>query len=517
MIPTSSSSCICLAVLAVLALPKSSVRAEAVPLKALKGDELRAKLDQDSRAVQIYRKGLQSVLEFVASQAELFPPEKLSAPRLLDAERKKVVYSTWKMSLDYLLALDSVKKYHQGFYKLKGEAKKDSLAVGYAAFLAQYSFALRFIERVENDPGLDTVLNEPLPDLGLAKGTYAQVKFEYLNVARAGEFAALAALHKSLGEGGIRRLQAGIATDSAAIWKAGKGKGELLTLKNALRIAKKTGLRASFPVQAGISEWMGDTKVHRKGRSLISQEQIRAFVHRLEPGDILIERREWYLSNMGLPGFWTHAALYVGTPGERAWYGYDKQLEAWVRKQGEASGDFERLLRKRQPEQYALSLQPLEDGRLPRVIEAMSEGVQLTTLEHSAAADSFAVLRPRLSVKDKAAAILRAFGFVGRPYDFDFDFLTDSSMVCTEVIFKAYQPTKGYVGLRLPVESVIGHTIMPANALGRLFDEEFGRARQQLDFILFLDGDERAGKAVRRRLERFRESWKRPKWHIVKR
>ena len=500
-----------------LLAPRSLMSAEVTPLTHLPRGEIEMKIEADLQAVRLYRKGLESVLEFMASDADLFPREKLPQARLPNAEQKKAIYDTWKASLDYLLALDSIKSYHKKFYKLRGGQRRASFMVGYAAFLAQYSFALRFISLAENDPGLDTILNEPVPDLGLPKGTYARLKFQYLNVACATEFAALTVVSKSYGECRVPDVQAGIEADSSVIWKAGKGKGELLTVKNALNIIKKAGFKAWFPIRAGVSEWMGDTKVYRKRLSLISEAQIRAFAHRLEPGDILLERREWYLSNIGLPGFWTHAALYVGAPADRSSYAYDKELAGWVKAQGEESGDFEALLGKRYPEQVALSLRPQEDGHHPRIIEALSEGVQFTTLEHSAAADSFAVLRPRLSVKDKAVAIYRAFGFVGRPYDFDFDFLTDSSMVCTEVIYKAYEPTADYGGLEFPVEKLMGHRVMPANALARLFDAKFAGPGQQLDFIMFFDGSERASKAVRNTLEEFRKSWRRPKWHIVKR
>jgi hypothetical protein len=33
----------------------------------------------------------------------------------------------------------------------------------------------------------------------------------------------------------------------------------------------------------------------------------------MSPGCILLVRRQWYLSNIGIPGFWPHAVLYVGT------------------------------------------------------------------------------------------------------------------------------------------------------------------------------------------------------------
>jgi len=60
-------------------------------------------------------------------------------------------------------------------------------------------------------------------------------------------------------------------------------------IKNALKIVEKAGDRAWFPVQAGVAEWMGDTRVYRSDRSLISQAQIQQL--KLVPGDVLLVRR----------------------------------------------------------------------------------------------------------------------------------------------------------------------------------------------------------------------------------
>jgi uncharacterized protein YycO len=81
------------------------------------------------------------------------------------------------------------------------------------------------------------------------------------------------------------------------------------------------------------------------------------------------------------------------------------------------------------------------------VIEAMSEGVLFTSLEHAVGeADAVAVLRPRLTDAQRREAIARAFSHHAKPYDFEFDFFSTDRLVCSEVCYRAY----GLLGSVLP-------------------------------------------------------------------
>jgi hypothetical protein len=475
---------------------------------------LDARLQSDARAVRSHRDGLLAVIAFLESQPKLFPTQAPKESRLLRREEKEVAWSTWQRFLDYVVALDSIEQYHADFHRLKGPAREDSFLTGDTAFLAKYRAALAFIRRAENNPELDKVLNDPVPELGLPAGTYGRLKFKYLNVAIATDFVARDVVMKTLSGERQPELRSAIRADADVIWQAGKGRGEVLTAKNALRVLQSGAQSAWLPIQAGVSEWMGDTKVYRGGQCLISPAQIKDLQTKLLPGDILLERREWFLSNIGLPGFWSHAALYIGTPEERRAFFAEAEVRAWVIQQGEAGGDFETLLQQRSPEAARQSRTPQEEGHPVRVLEAMSEGVVFTTLEHSAGCDSLAVLRPRLPKTQRALALLRAFHYAGRPYDFNFDFATDAELVCTELVYKAYEPATDVRGLTLPLVEMLGRKVTPANELARQFDAQHGSPAQQSDLILFLDGQERNRRAVVASLAEFRASWKRPKWHV---
>lgn len=446
------------------------------------------------------------------TRQDLFADKRHFEPRVLSREQKEAVWNTWKAFLDYTVALEATAGFHRDFFLLRRPTQDESFLVRCAALYAQHRWALAFITRADNDPGMDTFLNEPVPELGLPKGTYAQLKLRHLNAVHAAHFTALAAYLRTVGDGVSPSLRAVVREDEAEILRGAVGRTELLTAKNALEVIKQAGGSLWLPVQSGIAEWMGDTKVRRKNESLITEPQTQTLRPRLQPGDVLITRRNWYLSNIGLPGFWPHAALYLGTPAERRTF-FGDTLGGWLQAQGGVK-DFESLLKARYPAAHATSEAPFH-GHPVRVVEAQSEGVTFTSLEHAVEADALVVLRPKLSPVDKAIAIARAFHYAGRPYDFNFDFATDAELVCTELVYKSYEPATGFAGLKLPLVEVLGRKTLPANEIVRHFDEHFGTPTQQFDFVLFLDGDERGRRAVEATLDAFRATWKRPKWHVL--
>jgi len=489
--------------------------AEMQPIYKLNEPELRERLRADTVTVEIHRNGLRDVIRFVTSRPDLFPAAQPLENRLLRREEKEIVWNVWQRFLDYMVALDSTEHYHANCFRLKGAAKEDSFFISYAAMLAKYRAALEFIDRTEHNPELDKVLNDAVPELGLPAGTYAKLKFKYLNVVIATQFAASEVVMKTFREDHPQKLRAGIRADAEYVWTTGRGRGETLTAKNALKVVQSGLGSAWLPVQTGVSDWMGDTKVYRVGRSLVSEKQVHELQPKLLPGDVMLIRHEWFLSNIGLPGFWPHAALYIGTPAERRAFFADEGAQSWVKKQGEASGDLEALLHSRSPKAYQDSISPQENKRTVCVIEAISEGVSLTALEHALDCDSLAVLRPRLSKAEKAQALVRAFHYVGRPYDFNFDFSTDAELVCTELVYKSYEPATGFTGLELPTVEMLGRQVTPANEIVKQFDAQCGTAEQQFDLIIFLDGQERRKNAVEASSAEFRRSCQRPKWHVL--
>ena len=212
----------------------------------------------------------------------------------------------------------------------------------------------------------------------------------------------------------------------------------------------------------------------------------------LQPGDIILTRRNWHLSNAFLPGFWPHAALYVGT---------QEQLKELGITEENAGVGWEEYIK-------------LQDG-YPRVIlEAVGEGVRFHCAEYTLHADYVMVLRPRLphlnDEQKKAAlktALLKAFiEYHGLPYDFDFDFVDEHKIVCSELIYRIYSEE-----LDFDWETVVGKEVVSPLSIARRFKRELGSDKAQFEFILFLDKVPRENRAYFSTLDDCCKSVDRPK------
>lgn len=473
-------------------------------------------IDHYSQLTLENRSRLEALTDYVQNGEHFQKMRQKARVSSLTNDERQMLREAWGQLLNSHLQLNMIiEKSNENMKLAEGDAflKDDYFTIMYGAYLAQYRSAIAFIRAMRTIPTTDKVLNETFEELGLESRTFARFKFEYLNIAKFTEFSGhrLAALTNKVD---ISVLNEGIEKDESYIGKFNRYKGFFYTLKNAGRITAHLLFKAYFPLQKNISEWMGDERVARGNEFLINQDQIKIIHKKLKSGDILIERREWYLSNIGLPGFWPHAALYLGRPEERSHLENDPSIIEWVQSQGVASGSFEELLSIKHPEAYKESLGKDETEHDYRVLEAMSEGVVYTSLEHSANADSLAVIRPRLSNLDIAKGILTSLTYQGRPYDFNFDFRTDSSVVCSELVYYAYQPTKDKNGINFPVTTTMGRPVVTPNNIIKDFTETYGTDKQQYDLVVFLDGNDKKREAVFSDIEMLKTTWNRPKWFI---
>lgn len=148
--------------------------------------------------------------------------------------------------------------------------------------------------------------------------------------------------------------------------------------------------------------------VKKSGKHVTNEvrEQVRDL---LQPGDVLVTRHKYALTNLFLPGFWPHAAMYVGSEKEREELGVavsENVAQCW--------------------------------NGTKCTFEALKDGVLFRPLESTLAVDGFVLLRPTLSQDGIRQAIERIVVHEGKQYNFDFDFFRSDRLVCTELMYRAY-------------------------------------------------------------------------------
>lgn len=493
------------------------------PLTALTSDEFETTFELDSENYREYDLGIENTLILLEARPELFVDE-----HVLSADEEALLLDAWVAIYDYSFALDQVRIFYEDWYRFDpSRAERSyhlrSFLLTFAAELALYEKSGRVVGLFKRNRNVVKFLDAPHPEQALDENTYSMYRQElqgtrdaarvlageqYLHVLETGLGGRREA--RSLGAGWLwERVEHHISliNELALLVHTDKSLGaDLEQFKRGVR-------RVWYPAQKGVAEWMGDTRIRRVGWYLVDESLWGPMEEQLEPGDILLSRKNWYLSNVGLPGFWPHAILYVGGPDKFASYFDDPEVRAWVARESGEAIDLPTYLSRRYPSDW-LRYSAGEEGEPFRVIEAISEGVVFNVMEH-VVGDYVVALRPKLSKTAKAQAIVAAFAYLGRPYDFDFDFATDHALVCTELVWRAYRPAAGKPGLEIPLIEMAGRPTLPANDLARLYVDERGRSDAQLEFVYFIDAIERERRAVVSSEDEFCATPERTKWDLL--
>ncbi|MHC4814181.1 MAG: YiiX/YebB-like N1pC/P60 family cysteine hydrolase [Planctomycetota bacterium] len=455
--------------------PPDSVDLSSSTLLDIPRDDLEVKVRADLERLKTIADGIEDLTRRAGVFSAVLDKKRNAEKRdYYLPEEGDEIRSMFGSFLAYRAALLRLLATYAGFDSVPDrDTRARCFMVSYAAAITGFEYSLKLVNTYGDDDGARRKLDEPEPNWDIPDKMFTTV---YNNVSSSWNIKT------------VEEMAAYFATHRAdwrreAVWPAASFDWVEQRIDHGISYVRqhtvapeeawfsrlmdrmKDGAHVpAYRIQSVVSEWIGDTRVSWR-KPLITIQQIEEIEQLLEPGDIFLERRTWYLSNAFLPGFWPHAALYVGR--------LEDLRELGIADRPEIRNKLDEYLAK------------APDGHDHTVIEAVSEGVIFNSLTHSMHADYVAVLRPRLTDQEIGEAIVRAFSHTGKPYDFEFDFFSNDKLVCTEVVYRSYQGSLDFT----PLPKVMGRRTLPAVEIARKFVKERDEEDRDLDFVLFLDRD----------------------------
>ncbi len=151
----------------------------------------------------------------------------------------------------------------------------------------------------------------------------------------------------------------------------------------------------------------------RRGKLLGRSDVAETLRATLCAGDILLEKTPFRLTDKLIPGYWGHAAVWIGSEREL------KELGIW---DDPVVVPYQEEIRK---------------GR--QVAEALRSGVELNPLEQFMNVDSLGILRRATDDNaQRAQVVLRVLRQIGKGYDFNFKVESKERIYCSKLIYLAY-------------------------------------------------------------------------------
>lgn len=451
------------------------------------------KINEDIEKLKIYKKGQEDVLILFKENSNLLNKEFND----LTVEDKKILISLWSSYLDYSKELDFLSQTHKYFYQIsyleEPELNSKSFLIAYGAFISNYESFFKLNQLLNESTFIKTLFNEENLELEINKNSYFDLSNKFVHVDNA--------LRLNIGQVNVLYLEKfrdNISEQETDLIELSKNKYSSIDLlvdidskviyETPLEYFEQNTFETWFPAQKGIANGVGHLKLSLREK-YISNKTLNNLKTDLEPGDIFLQRREWQLTNVGIPGFWTHAALYLGNEEELG-----KYFEEII-----SEDDLKKLIEDTNRDFY---LDYYENDL--EVIEALADGVILNSYYNSANADYLGVLRTNITKEEKLNSIIDAISYYKKPYDYNFDFVTDNEVVCSELIFKAYHIKDSSKGVPFELEITSGRLMLSPNNIVKQYD--LNLKGNYLEFVAFLNYD--GEKIIFDSENNFRKSWK---------
>ncbi|MCB2313994.1 hypothetical protein LGL55_23520 [Clostridium tagluense] len=427
---------------------------------------------------------------------------------------KLSILDKWVSYVGCYNRLNEIRKKYKNELILKGEEdshiKFKNILLIYASTIAIRKNSILLASIIDKNKYLESMLNESRPEYNINKKQYYYITQEITEISymislfRNKHYFDFMVKYYEV-SGYERELLDYASYNYLNVIKLVRNHRSIV-FNNMIQFFGKNVFDFWFPFQKWVAISITGVDYSSRKEKYVSDEDINIIKGELLPGDVLLKRNNYQLTNMGLPGFWTHSAIYVGCLEELDKYFEDMPLGGYL-----CVSDYLKVI---YPKVYH-SLCGKNNRQY--IIEVVAPGVVINSLEVIAKVDYFSALRPKLSKEDKLKALFVAFEYLGKAYDYNFDIMTDNALFCSELIYKSYLSSSNKKGLTFILEPKAGRLLLSPNSIIKKFDAEFNSENAELDFVLFYDGSERERKAVRKSAKDLKTTWKLNKWAIVKR
>lgn len=351
--------------------------------------------------------------------------------------------------------------------RMDPQLRNDGILMSLSAALLLYDNYLLTAALFDQDSKLRRVLNQPDKGYSLPAHRLTEVKHSFLSTENSERILLAVAYYKKIIEPDVSQsstperaylLQLIAQSPAFAALNDNRMPANLkLSLRHMrmlsgdlLKDLSREGLNL-FSMLFGNTVGLVET---RHGKLYAKPELERQLAGQLRAGDVLLEKTPFRLTDLMIPGYWGHAAIWVGSETEL------RELGVW---------DHPAV----RPHQERMR-------RGKGVVEALRGGVVLNSFAHFLNVDDLAVLRPPQPDRAvQAARVVRAFRQLGKAYDFNFDVESTDRIVCSELIYQVYTempwPTSKQLGRATISPDQVAQRALPGGPLQVVLLVEDGR------------------------------------------